>query len=83
MEFKSFYKLELYTTNFSKDSTNFILDNSHALTFKKSGYKNLLRIFCKFNLQKFFEKTFTIENHIIQSLEILFQDIDKSLPDNF
>ena len=82
MEFKSYYKLNLYTTNLSKDSTNFILENSHALTFKKSLYKSFLRIFCIFNLQKFFEKTFIVESNIIDSLEILLQDFDKKLPQN-
>ena len=82
MEFKSLYKLNLYTTNFSKDSIYFIIDNSHALTLKKNLYKSFLKIFCKFNLQKFFEKTFTIERHIIDSLEMLLKDIDKELPQN-
>ena len=82
MEFKSLYKLNLYTTNFSKDSIHFIIDNSQALTLKKSLYISLLKIFCKVNLQKFFEKTFTIESHIIDSLDMLLQDIDKKFPQN-
>lgn len=80
MKFKSLFKLNLYTTNFSKDSLSFIIDNSHALTLKKSLYKSFLKIFCKFNLQNIFEKTFTIESHIVDSLEVVLKEIDKKLP---